>query len=55
MNEYTCTVHVVKYNYLFSPLASGGFPGLLSLWDEERLRRERGGITDHLSPPPSPG
>ena len=35
--------------------SGGGFPGLLSLWDEERMRRERNSIADHLSPPPSPG
>ena len=29
-------------------------PGLVALWEDERLRREAAGVRDSLSPPPSP-
>ena len=29
-------------------------PGLVALWDDERIRREKVGMDDPLSPPPSP-
>ena len=35
--------------------ASGGYPGLAAIWEEERNRRQLLGLETVLTPPPSPG
>ena len=51
---YTTSIHV-PLNVPLLCTASGGFPGLLAIWEEEVGRRESLGLDTPLSPPTSPG
>ena len=47
--------HARTHTHMDHSTARGSFPGLATIWEEERHRRQQLGLDTTLTPPPSPG